>query len=255
MKSVIRYILITAFRDLLFIGIFALMLIAVYISAFIGSTALVEQNEMKLALMAGSMRLIIMMGLILFISFHVKRMFDNKEIEVILAGPISRSKFIFAYWLSFVVLMAILVVPSAFTVLVFNDVNKIGMLYWSCSIILEAGMIIAYTILSSLILKSAVNSALSGIAFYFIGRMMGFFTGFAQNKYHFSVEGVTDWLGQWMLTISSIFIPRLDLFAKSSWLVYGIQKQHDMWLIFVQSAVFIPLLLCVAFYDFKRKQF
>src|SRR5271169_3288627 len=97
MLTNIRYILITALRDWLFIGLLVSILFASFISATLGSTALVEENEMTIAVAAGSSRLILMIGLIVFVCFHIRNAFDTKEIDVILSRPNTRSNLIISY--------------------------------------------------------------------------------------------------------------------------------------------------------------
>ncbi|OYW17650.1 MAG: hypothetical protein B7Z54_07700, partial [Sphingobacteriales bacterium 12-47-4] len=59
----------------------------------------------------------------------------------------------------------------------------------------------------------------------------------------------------WTLKAISVIVPRLDFFAKGSWMIYGPKSYDDLWLFLVQALVFIPLLLAAAIIDFKRKQF
>jgi hypothetical protein len=56
------------------------------------------------------------------------------------------------------------------------------------------------------------------------------------------------------LAVSSV-IPRLDFFAKTEWLVYGITDSAEIVQYMLQALVFIILLLAVAIYDFQRKEF
>ncbi len=64
---------------------------------------------------------------------------------------------------------------------------------------------------------------------------------------------IVEYFAKPIMMLSSIAIPRLDLFAKSNWLIYGAKTDE---LIFIaQAAVFIPLLIAVIIYDFNRKQF
>ncbi len=257
MKAIIRYTIITAFRDLLFLGLLFLVIITVGVANFLGETAVSEQKSMQLVYTAGSLRMIIMIGLILFVCFHIKRLFDSKEIEVLLSRPISRTDFILSYWLSFTILSAILTVSAILIVLALNEPNPLGLIYWGGSLIFEGAIVIAFAFLASLIMKSAIAAALSSFCFYFLSRMMGFFL----SSYKDFVSSIPDlnnfwqWLNQMILKLVSIIIPRLDMFGKTNWLVYGIQKDYDIWLYPLQSAIFIPLLLLVAIFDFRRKQF
>jgi ABC-type transport system involved in multi-copper enzyme maturation permease subunit len=258
MISIIRYTLITAFRDLLFIGLLGIILLAMTVSTFLGGTALTEQDQMTIAYMAGTTRLILATGLILFVCFHVKRSFDNKEIEVILSKPISRSSFIFSYWLAFAVLSIILTIPVTIFVGIFTKVNITGLIYWGLSLICEGIMVIAFALVSSLILRSAVASALSCLCFYFLSRMMGFFVAAIHNPFNTKLPSagyIIDWICEWFLQLVSVILPRLDLFGKTSWLIYGVNNLSDVMVFPIQSLVYIPLLLAMAIFDFKRKQF
>jgi ABC-type transport system involved in multi-copper enzyme maturation permease subunit len=255
MNAIIRYTLLTASRDWLFIGLCTMVLLAYGFALFVGNTALVEQTQMSMAYFAGSARMILVIGMIVFVCFHVRRAFENREVESILSKPISRTKFVIAYWLGFS-LLAVLVTSPAIVILgLFNKPDYLGLLYWSVSMILEISIIMAFAILASLIMKSAVSSVMASFAFYLVSRLMGFFVVAIDNptslistgKYTFILEGI-------MKTISTI-IPRLDLFAKSEWLIYGTENQHDLWIFPAQSAIFIALMLSVAVFDFKRKQF
>lgn len=261
MISIIRYTLITALRDLLFIGLLATVLLAIYISNFLGGTALAEQEQMTLSYLAGSVRLIVTVGLILFVCFHVRRSFDNKEIEVIISKPISRGSFILAYWLAFALLSVIVNVSVITFITMLTKPNSTGLLYWGCSLLCEGIMVVAFAMLSSLIMRSAVASALSSLCFYIISRMMGFFVAMINQTpgaLRFEMpnsDGAVDYFSNWILYLVSTVLPRLDLFAKSSWLIYGVKETHDLFFFPLQSLVYIPFLLAMALYDFRKKQF
>ena len=58
-----------------------------------------------------------------------------------------------------------------------------------------------------------------------------------------------------MLKIISVLFPRLDLFGQSEWLIYGISDFSRIKIIALQSLIYIPLMIFMAFHDFKKKQF
>ena len=104
MLSNIRYVLLTAMRDRLFLGLLAGVLAAAYISGVLGSTAMLEPEQMTLSFTASSARVILMVGIIVFIGFHMRNAFDAREIDVLLSRPISRTS---------LVLVAILMRPRS----------------------------------------------------------------------------------------------------------------------------------------------
>ena len=65
---------------------------------FLGSNALSEEYQMQIAFIAGSTRLILAIGMILFICFHIRRSFENKEVDFIISRPISRVTFLFVFY-------------------------------------------------------------------------------------------------------------------------------------------------------------
>jgi ABC-type transport system involved in multi-copper enzyme maturation permease subunit len=255
MGTIIRYTLITALRDWLFIGLFVIISAAIAISMFLASTALVEQQQMAIAYAAGTSRVIVIGGLIIFVSFHVRRLFENREIEVILSRPMSRGKFVVAYWVGFVVLGIIMAFPLIIALEVLTKPNEIGLLYWGSSLILEIALIMAFALVSALILRSAVTSVLSSFGFYALARMMGFFTATIHVPTALIKSADFSRIMQFVLEAVSVVLPRLDLFGETNWLVYGLNQAENIWVYAVQSAIYIPLLLALAVFDFQRKQF
>lgn len=255
MKTIIRYTLLTALRDLLFIGLMAMVLIAYALSSFVGSTAMVEEAHTSLAYFAGSSRFVLVIGLVVFVCFHVRRAFENREIESILSKPVSRIEFVVAYWLGFALLAFLVTVPVLIIMYFLSNPNLVGLLYWGVSLFLEISLVIAFALVASLIMKSAVSSVLSCLAFYLISRLMGFFIAAMSQKSSFMGEGKVGEAMTYALQAISAVVPRLDMYAKSSWLIYGVESQNDLWIFQAQSVVYISFLLAMAVFDFKRKQF
>ncbi|MDD2839952.1 MAG: hypothetical protein PHY80_02360 [Rickettsiales bacterium] len=255
MKTLFKFILLTGLRDKLYLSILIILAGVFGVSNLVGFSALSEEAKMQLVYFAFLSRLVIVCGMILFICFYINKSFENKEIDFILAKPISRNTLIFSYWASFTLISFILIIPTIVVISFFTKQNVVGLLWWGISVVLELMIVSTFAIVSSLILKSAVVSILASMSFYFIGRMMGFFV-YSINLPN-NVEVVKNWqtLSEAILKFISSIFPRLDLFGKTEWLVYGVSNYNDVYIILLQSLVYIPLMLFVAFYDFGRKQF
>ena len=255
MNTIIRYTILTASRDMLFLGL-CLIVVALYgFSVFVGTTALVEQQQMSMAYFSGSSRIVIAIGLIVFVCFHVRRAFENREIESVLSKPISRTQFVFGYWLGFCVLGLLSVIPVFLVMFLFYSPDISGLLLWCTSLVLEIFIMLAFAMLASLIMNSAVSSVLSSFCFYIITRLMGFFNAALQDEKSLLGTGKFGGFLESSMKLISSCMPRLDLFAKSDWLIYGLGDQTDIWVFPVQATIFISLLLSFAVFDFKRKQF
>lgn len=240
-------------RDRLYLGLFIFIFIAFTVSIFLGSTMMVEQSQSSIIYTLGTSRTILSIGMILFVCINISRAFDNKEIEFILSKPISREQFIIGYLLGFFIANLLILLPIYFGVLLIFKVNKIGALYWFLTTLSENLIVISFALLSSLILKNSFSAILASFGFYAISRLMGMFVmtiDFADDI-SFSKHGD---LGMAMKILSVIF-PRLDLFSQSSWAVYGVSDSFILWVIFFQSTIYLPLMIFMAFHDFKKKQF
>lgn len=239
-------------RDWLFWVLFIGVLCATGIAGLLGSTAFLEAQEMTVTYAAGSSRVMLMLGLIVFVCFHVRHAFESKEIDVILSRPISRANLVIAYWLGFMLVALLLLLPIIGILGLIGAPNLTGFFIWSLSLLLEAGVVVSLALFSAFALKSAVSSVLGCMGLYVISRMMIFFVMTAESPMF------NDWKYLWLRFllqgISSI-MPRLDFFSKSEWLVYGIGTAASWHLFFIQALVFIPLLLVASIIDFKRKQF
>lgn len=254
MFSNIRYVLLTATRDRLFFGLLIGVLAAAYISSVLGSTAMLEAAQMSLTFTAASARIIIMIGLIVFVGFHMKNAFEAREIDVLLSRPISRTTLVLSYWLGFAVVACLLVLPTVALVALIGTINKTGFMLWALSLFLESLMVVSLALFAALTIRSGVGTVLASLAMYTLSRMMGFFVLSTQGNSLFGKVEVG--IGaRWLMEAISTIVPRLDFYAKSSWLIYGAKSYDDLTLFLMQSAVFIPLLIAASVIDFKRKQF
>lgn len=254
MFSNIRYVLLTATRDRLFFALLLGILAAAYISSVLGSTAMLETQQMTLSFSAAAARVIIMIGMIVFIGFHMRNAFDAREIDVLLSRPISRTSLVISYWLGFIVVGTLLVLPTLAIVAYLGILNTSGYILWSLSLVLETWLVVTIALFASLTIQSGVGTVLASMAIYTISRMMGFFIATTKTGVLFETQQV-NMVSKWAMTIISTVVPRLDFFAKSQWLIYGPKSYDDLWLFLMQAGVFIPLLLIAAIIDFKRKQF
>jgi hypothetical protein len=113
--------------------------------------------------------------------------------------------------------------------------------------------VISFSLTASLILTNSLLAIMASFAFYLISRLMGIFV-IALNIPD-SISQAKNNLLAVILKILSATFPRLDLFTQSSWLNYGISDFSNFKIIILQGIIYIPLLIFMAFHDFKKKQF
>ena len=130
MNSILKYILLTAVRDRLYVGLFIIILAAFGISSALGNASLLEKSQATISYISGSTRMIFAIGMILFVCFYVRKSFDNREVEFILSKSISRHNFIFAYIFGFFIVALLIILPLSLALFLIKA-NKIGLFYWT----------------------------------------------------------------------------------------------------------------------------
>jgi ABC-type transport system involved in multi-copper enzyme maturation permease subunit len=228
--------------------------IAVLLSSFLGKTSLAEEQQMKIVYSAVSARTIIMLGTMIFICFHIRRLFDNKEIEMFLSKSISRQAILFSLFISFFLMSIVLVMPIVTIFATIIKADQVGLIYWTLSLFYELTIVIAFSLFFSLLMNSATISLLMSIGAYVISRLIGTFIVYInieRNIQQKSLFGFTEII----LKSLSVLMPRLDLFTKSSWLVYGSIKVNSFGLLLAQALIYSALILFAASFDLRRKEF
>jgi len=250
----LRFILLSALRDYLFLGLVIVIAVAATISAVLGSTAMVEKQAMTLVFSAASTRVILILGLVIFVAFHIRQAFDQKEIDVLLSRPLSRWKIMLSYWLGFSFVAFLLVLAAAAILSFLPILNFDGYVLWITSLWIETLVMVAFALFSSFALSSAVSSVMVTMAFYVIGRMMAFFSLTSESRILFDELWLNNLLRMVIEAVSAI-IPRIDLMTQSEWMVYGVQHWNEVQIAGLEALIAIPLLLCAATIDLMRKEF
>ena len=257
MKSILKYILLSGTRDRLYLGLFISLIVTFSLSIFLGSTALVEEQQMTTVYIGGLSRAVLVVGTILFVCLNINRAFENKEVEFILSKAISREQFILSYLAGFFIAVLLIIIPLVIAMLIVTQANIFGLLIWSLSLLSELMIMISFALLASLILKNSFSSIMATLGFYIISRLMGMFV-MAINlpaKVTSETFELSSRSFGLVLKLLSVVFPRLDLFGQSEWLNYGVTDFSNLKIILFQSLIYIPLMIFMAFHDFKKKQF
>ncbi len=250
--ALLRYMLITALHDRLFLALPVMLSLGAALAVFLGGSAIIEQREMAAAFFGAGSRILVILGLVLFACFHIRQAMAGGEVALILSRPISRGAFVLIYAASLVII-GVICVAVAFALAWFCARPPAGGLtVWALSLLLEAVLMLLTAMFFSLTLTGAVSPVLASLGFYVLARMSGLLGALAAQA---EQGGLLDRLMGKSFAVISMILPRLDFFARSEWLVYGWEGDvlQVRWAV-LQAAVFIPLLLAASMIDFSRKR-
>lgn len=248
----IRYVLQAALRDRLVLALFLVLMVATALSVFFGSSAVIEKDIFSVVFIAGSLRLASVLGLTLFVIFFVRKSFDSKDIEFLLSRPIGRIQFVLSYSIAFNIIAVCLGLAGIAVIYAMSfGLEKQGHLIWSLSYLVECIILVNTAFFFALYMSSAANAAMATVAFYILGRMMGQILGIIDSDFIETSVPVS-----MAMTLVSILVPRLDLMAQNSWLIYGIENPlSSVFFVIAQCLVFYFLVINAILLDFIRRQF
>lgn len=258
MKGIIKYLVLNAVRNRVFLGLNLFLILSIAFAVFLSTTAFVEQQQFATVYVAGISRLVVQFGLILFCCLAVNRAFENKEVEFVISKSISRERFILSYFLGFAVVALLVVIPLFIIMFLLCKMNYLGFAIWAGTFFGETLLLICFAILSSLILRSNFNAIFASCGFYIVSRLMAMFTMSIDQTLNNVLQAHDNRLVimcKFILQTMSAVFPRLDLFAQSKWLVYGIENSSFIKIVVYQFLIYLPLLIIMSFHDFRKKQF
>jgi Cu-processing system permease protein len=250
MKPTIRFVVLVALRDRLFVSLYALLAAMVGISAYVGDTALFEAAETTAVVAAGAVRVILALGLTVFVAITLERIYESREIEVVLSRSMSRSTLIGALAVGFGLVGLVLVLPVGLIVAVFAP-SAIGSVVWTASLVGEVLILVSFAIFAGISLERAMPTIFATLGFYALSRLMSLFIGIATTGKQSGANAVANPV----IDAIALVVPRLDLFVQSQWLIYEPDLTMIVWLMLAQTIVYVCLLLGAAAFDLHRKQF
>lgn len=258
MRVLVNYILLAAIRDKLLWGVGLMSIISICLSLFSSSAAIVEQSQFVISYMAGGLRIIFILGLTLFTVFFVRRSFDARDVEFLLTRPISRLTFVISHVLAFTLLsifaglfMSIIIGGVS---LYYGDTSSV--LLWCFGVTIEQIITINVAFFFAMVLSSPVSAGMATFGFYVLSRLMGQLLAIVNQPSvpsdisSFVMKGLS-----YCMEIISVAIPRFDLLAQTSWLVYGGGQLPDWLFALAQAVTFLLVIATATWIDLRRKQF
>lgn len=254
----VRYVLMAAIRDRLIWGVAAMSIVGVCLSIFSGSAAINEQGQFIVSYMAGGLRIISLLGLTLFTIFFVRRSFDSRDIEFLLTRPVSRVSFVLSNMAAFSILSVSfgVFISAIIGGLALHYGAEASVMLWGFGVMLELVVITNTAFFFSMVLSSPVTAGMSTFGFYILARLMGQLLAILHTASH--PQSIQDYVMHglgYVVSLISVVIPRLDLMAQTSWLIYGGGHFSDWMFSAAQGLVFLMLISIATWFDLKRRQF
>jgi len=219
------------------------------LSLFVGQLALTESTATQAALAAAALRLASVFLIITFVVTSMAREAADKGLELVLALPLPRSAYLLGKLAGFA---ALAVLPAAlFGLLTLLWAPPLQSLLWGVSLLAELWLVAAFSLLCAASLAHALPALAASAGFYLLARVIDTLQLLAHGRH------ASDGLLQQALTggvdVLALLLPRLDLYARSDWLLYASGSWHALAPLLVQTAIYVSLLATAALCDFYRR--
>lgn len=249
--TLVRYVITAAIRDKLIIGMCVLLLLAISLSIFLGSAALTEQDRFAAVFSAGSIRILNVLGLVLFVVFFIRRSFEGRDIEFLLSRPLSRVQVVLSFAAGFSVLALVMAAISGVCIITLSPhLFSAGHITWIVSLMIENIIMVNAALFFSMVLTSPATGTFATFGFYVLCRMMSQLLGILDSD-----KAVGGHILRGILEGVSMLMPRLDLMTQTSWLLYGVGEAVSYPFLLSQGLIYTGVLVCACFIDLRFRQF
>jgi len=219
------------------------------IAVFARSLALTEEHDLALSFAAPVARVLAVLIVTLSAVVSVSREQADRTLQLALAAPMSRTLWVAGKALGLIALAAVTAGILALPVLAFGPPPG-AMAVWTITLALELAVMASVALAIAIVLTQVPPAVCAVLAFYVLARDLHVVQLLAQRAQDYSELGPAGVLVQAL----TLLFPRLDLFARSDWLLGVHAPGYDLAMVGAQAVVYILLALTVATLDLRRAQ-
>ena len=181
-RLLVQYILTAAVRDRLLFVFLLLVVLGMSLGSFLGGAAITEQDQFSVVFAAGGLRIAGMLTLVLFVVFYLRRSFESRDVEYLLARPVSRLQFLLAHSFAFSILATVVALIITGALMLMPAVSGEGaFILWGLTIWIEYLIMVNVALFFAFVLSSAVSATMVCMAFYVLARLIGDILGIIQG--------------------------------------------------------------------------
>jgi len=248
---VARFTFLEAVRNRLFVLVIIGLICILGLTEFIGDLAITETRAVQSTLTASGLRLFAVCVVALFVVTSVVRELNDKGLDMLLSLSMTRASYYFGKFAGFMLLAVVIAVAASLILLLYSP--AVNVLAWLFSLLCESLIIIALSLLCLFTFNSITTAFTAIIAFYLLSRTMHVIqlisaspilesTTFSQSFIDFVINAI------------AFLLPDLNLFTRSDWLVYG-TGVDNLIPVFIQTVIYLTLLIAAGLFDMYRKEF
>lgn len=230
----------------------ALLLLVWLLAGFLGALAITEHRAIQASVLAGLLRLIAVLLLVLFIVASVLREQQDRQLESLLTLPEPRAAYVLGKALACAVLAVLLAAVAGLALLL--HASPAAVLPWAVSLACELLLAAAFGLLLAFTFRQTVAALAAFIVIYCLSRVMGaLLLMLAQPT--FAYRGWGQVFIEYFIGALAWLLPALYRFTEAGWLTQAGPVAGSLLYVLGQTAIYLPLLLLAAMADLYRREF
>jgi ABC-type transport system involved in multi-copper enzyme maturation permease subunit len=250
--TIAYYTLLEAARNRLIYLVLLIIVLALAFTIFLNNVAITETRDIQLAFLAATFRLAAVFVLAAFVIMSQVREANEKVMEFLLTRDLPRAHYLAGKLLGNLGLALVLSALFTLPIMFFAEIPRA--LTWGVSLFLELSIVAALSLFCVLTLNQVVSSLAAVLGAYALARSMAALQLIGSSR---AVEGssMLDRIANPVLDGIAFFLPRLDLFTQTGWLLHRDLPAVNLPWLLLQSLVYVALLGAAAWFDLQRKNF
>jgi len=230
-----------------------LFLIALLTSGFVFELAIINSEQIAVALLADFLRYSLSLLMLLLITTNVAEDFEYRQFERLLTMPVSRWQYIIAQFLVVAVTAFILVLPVFIGLIYFASYDIA--LYWAVALWLELLLVGLIGFLAILSLEKITLAVFLALAIYFLSKLSGLISQMLHESVRLSDGGLANRFAESIFSGILHVLPGLESFAQNDVFFENLEKTALLLTQFQTVSVYSIFIIMVCMIDFYRKEF
>lgn len=222
---------------------------AIVLAAFLAQVALTESLQLQAALAAALLRACGAFLVALAIAASTSREVADKNLEFMLALPLSRAVQYLGRWLGHVGSAVLIAIAFSLPLLLWSAPAAVA--FWALSFAIELALVAALALFFAMAFGQLLPAVAASAGFYLLARALGTIQAIAQAPL-----AEADWTqraAQWLIDAIAFVLPRLDAVTRTEWLLYGAPQAGEYLAALGGLALYAALLLAAGLVDLHRR--
>lgn len=250
MAAVARCTVLEAWRGRLPWVMAALAAAATGLAGLGGRLALAESGLQQAALLGAMLRLACASAIAAFAVLSVMRETHGRGLQLVMAAALPRGAYVAAKFAGLALLAAPMAAASGLLLALSGAPGQT--MLWTLSLLCELWLAAGFGLLCALSLGHPLPALAATLAFYLLARSAAALQLAARHSLQ-PEDPLRRGLA-WVFDAIAALLPRLDLYTRASWLLYGDGSWAALAAIAGQTLVYAALLGAVALFDLRHKE-